>query len=124
MRRVRSEDTKPEMQVRRILHRRGFRYRLHRRDLPGSPDIVLPKHKTVLFVHGCFWHSHPGCPCAARPATNTAYWTRKLDRNIARDTAAFVALEHAGWRVLTLWECELGTDAAIEAKLRSVLPLR
>ena len=124
MRAVRGKDTKPEMRVRRTLHRMGFRYRLHRRDLPGRPDIVLPKHKTVIFIHGCFWHGHAGCSRADRPASNTAYWTRKLDRTIARDAANVAALHKAGWRVVTAWECEITTEAAIEARIRSVLPVR
>jgi DNA mismatch endonuclease (patch repair protein) len=102
---VRSTDTEPELRVRRLLHRLGYRFRLHRRDLPGRPDIVLPKWRAVLFVHGCFWHQHPGCPRAARPTSNVEFWNRKLDRNVRRDQENRRALEEAGWCVLTIWEC-------------------
>ena len=105
MRAVRSKDTKPEMRVRRTLHRMGFRYRLHRRDLPGSPDIVLPKYKTALFIHGCFWHSHPGCSRAVRPTSNAQYWNHKLDRNVSRDNESATVLAQSGWLVATIWEC-------------------
>ncbi|MGI8687062.1 MAG: very short patch repair endonuclease [Thermomicrobiales bacterium] len=107
MRSVKSRDTKPEMRVRRTLHAIGYRFRLHRGDLPGKPDITLPRHRTVIFVHGCFWHQHDGCERAERPASNTAYWQRKLLRNVERDRTNYLALEVAGWHVVTLWECEI-----------------
>jgi DNA mismatch endonuclease, patch repair protein len=110
MRQVRGKDTKPELQVRRLLHRLGFRFRLHRDDLPGKPDIVLPKWRAVIFVHGCFWHQHPGCPRAARPTSNVEFWNKKLDRNVARDTENFEQLQQAGWRVYVAWECRVGQD--------------
>lgn len=109
MRSIGSRDTKPEMHVRRALHSMGYRFRLHRADLPGTPDIVLPRHRMVIFVHGCFWHQHEGCKRSERPASNSAYWQRKLTRNMERDQLNRRALETAGWRVVTLWECEIAT---------------
>lgn len=107
MRSVKSKNTKPEIKVRQALHRAGYRYRLHRNDLPGKPDIIFPGKRSVIFIHGCFWHQHPGCPHAARPSSNSAYWNRKLSRNIERDIAHMAALKDQGWRILTLWECEI-----------------
>jgi DNA mismatch endonuclease, patch repair protein len=103
---VRSRNTAPEMRVRRFLHACGFRYRLHVRALPGCPDIVLPKFRTAIFVHGCFWHQHSGCAKARLPTSNSAFWADKLARNVARDRAAIYSLEQDGWRVLVVWECE------------------
>ncbi len=102
------KNTRPEMVVRKHLFAAGFRYRLHRRDLPGRPDIVLPKYQTVIFVHGCFWHRHKGCRFAAVPATNAQFWQEKLDGNVARDRRSARALRAAGWRVLRVWECRTG----------------
>lgn len=107
MSRVRSEDTSPELRVRSTLHRLGFRFRLHRRDLPGSPDIVLPKYRTVVFVHGCFWHRHPDCKRATLPRQNREFWRKKLSRNVQRDEEAQARLKALGWRVIVLWTCEL-----------------
>lgn len=107
MRRVRSKDTKPEVFVRSVLHRMGYRFRLHRKDLPGKPDIVLPKRRTAVLVHGCFWHQHPGCRKATVPQNNREYWGPKLARNVERDRSAKRDLEEAGWSVVTLWECEI-----------------
>lgn len=106
MRRVRNKDTTPELYVRRLLHARGFRFRLHRRDLPGSPDIVLPAARTAIFVHGCFWHGHD-CPRGRPPASNQAFWTPKLEANRRRDRAAVAALTAQGWQVEVLWQCTL-----------------
>lgn len=106
MRAVRSKDTKPEMLVRRCLHALGFRFRLHRRDLPGNPDIVLPRWRAVVFVHGCFWHLH-GCPKSRMPATRREFWEAKLRRNVERDAAAKKLLKAGGWRVFVVWECAL-----------------
>ncbi|UOQ79249.1 very short patch repair endonuclease (plasmid) [Hymenobacter sp. 5516J-16] len=106
---VRGKDTKPEMLIRRYLHGQGFRYRLHDKSLPGSPDLVLPKYKTVVFVHGCFWHQH-GKSCGVKsgpPSINLAFWEPKLQRNTERDQAAQNALKAQGWQVLLVWECEL-----------------
>jgi len=109
MARVKGRDTRPEKALRSLLFRRGFRFRLHRADLPGRPDIVLPRYKTIIFVHGCFWHRHAGCKRASMPASNTAYWERKFQRTVARDAANKAALEQMGWRVIIVWECELRT---------------
>ena len=110
MRRVGSKDTKPEMVVRRLLHGAGFRFRLHRKDLPGRPDIVLPKWKAVILVHGCFWHQHPDCPRSVRPTSNVDFWNKKLDRNVARDRENIDKLQQAGWRVFTAWECQIKAE--------------
>lgn len=105
---IRSADTKPEMKVRRALHAMGYRYRLHRRDLPGTPDIVFPGRKAVVFVHGCFWHRHPDpdCRLARLPKSRQDFWIPKLTRNAERDAEAIAALEATGWRVMVIWECE------------------
>jgi DNA mismatch endonuclease (patch repair protein) len=107
MSRIKGKDTKPEMLVRRFLHSKGYRYRLHVKDMPGKPDIVLPKHKTVIFVHGCFWHGHEGCKYASVPKTRTEWWLNKINTNIANDRKALAALMEADWKIITLWECEL-----------------
>src|ERR1700754_3903516 len=117
MRQVKGRDTTPEMIVRRALTRLGARYRLHRKDLPGSPDVAMPGRRLAIFVHGCFWHGHD-CPRGARtPKQNRDYWTAKIARNRARDTANAAALAAMGWRVATLWECELKDAAALEGRL-------
>lgn len=112
MSRIRGRDTKPELLVRRGLHGRGFRYRLHRRDLPGSPDLVFPGRRAVVFVHGCFWHGH-GCPMCKAPATRPEFWASKTAANRARDLAAVKRLGEAGWRVLVVWECALRGPARL-----------
>ncbi len=110
---IRSKNTKPEMLVRKALHAKGFRYRLHVKDLPGKPDIVLPKYRTVVFVHGCFWHQHPGCKDAFKPQSNTEFWKKKLQGNIDRDRRAQAALALLGWRCLVIWECEVERQESI-----------
>ncbi|MDX2208527.1 MAG: DNA mismatch endonuclease Vsr [Gemmatimonadales bacterium] len=105
---IRSHDTKPELAVRSWLHRAGLRFRLHVRDLPGSPDIVLPRWGAVVFVHGCFWHRHRGCARAATPKTRRAFWAAKFRSNIERDERNRRALRRLGWRTRTIWECSLG----------------
>ena len=110
MSRIRSKDTSPEKRVRSFLHRAGFRFRLHVKSLPGSPDIVLPKHRTAIFVHGCFWHRHPGCRFAYTPKTRTNFWQNKFKQNIERDQRKERLLLEAGWHVLTVWECETKND--------------
>ena len=121
MRRVRAKDTTPERTVRRLLTRLGARYRLHRGDLPGKPDIVMPGRRLVLFVHGCFWHGHD-CPRGARvPKANRDYWTAKVARNRARDESAREALTALGWRVETVWECELKDEGAVGERLEGLL---
>ncbi len=115
MSRIRGKDTKPEMAVRRYLHARGFRYRLHVKDLPGKPDIVLPRYRTVIFVHGCFWHQHPGCGHAVMPKSNAAFWAAKLRANTERDIRHRARLEELGWRVITIWECEARMISALDS---------
>src|SRR5438067_7398142 len=102
---IRGRDTKPEMIVRRIVHRLGYRFRLHRRDLPGRPDVVLPRHRSVIFVHGCFWHQHSCRYGRVVPATRAEFWKTKRDENMARDIRNIKALRKMGWRVLVVWEC-------------------
>lgn len=106
MRRIRSKDTKPEMVVRRLAHGLGYRYRLHAKDIPGKPDLVFPGRKKAIFVHGCFWHQHPGCVDGRLPRSNRAYWGPKLEKNKSRDELAIRELHDAGWEVLIIWECE------------------
>lgn len=113
MRCIRGSNTQPELQVRKALHARGFRYRLNAKDLPGRPDIVLPKRKTVVFVHGCFWHAHQGCRYFRIPATRTEFWEHKLAANAARDARQVEQLLVMGWRVLVVWECALRNNNAI-----------
>ena len=121
MRRVRPKDTKPELTVRRLLHRLGYRYRLHRRDLPGTPDIVFPGRRKVVFVHGCFWHRHRGCAAASTPKTRFEFWSRKFDENIERDARKIAALEAAGWAVLVVWSCEARNPDMLMQRLLSFL---
>lgn len=121
MARVRGKDTGPEMRVRRIAHRMGLRYRLHRSDLPGRPDLVFPRHRLAVFVHGCFWHRHPGCGRASTPATRTDFWRAKFDGSVERDQRQQAALEASGWRVLILWECELKDEGRVEDRLRAAV---
>lgn len=110
MSRIQAKDTKPELIVRRLLWRRGFRFRLHGRKLPGKPDLVLPKWGAVVLVHGCFWHRHEGCPYFRLPKTRTDFWDKKLGRNRERDAATVKALGEMGWRVAVVWECSIRTD--------------
>ena len=121
MRRVKGRDTTPEVKVRRALTALGARYRLHRKDLPGSPDIVLPGRRLALFVHGCFWHGHDCARGARVPKQNRDYWVAKVGRNAARDAWSRTALEAGGWRVEILWECELKDVAALRARLAQLL---
>lgn len=107
MSRIRAKDTKPEMLVRRFLHAQGFRYKLHDKSLPGKPDLVLPKYKTVIFIHGCFWHGHEGCRYYVVPKTRTEWWLNKINGNRANDEKAIKALKREGWQVIILWECDL-----------------
>jgi len=121
MRQVKSEDTSPERLVRSLLHRLGYRFRLHRHDLPGSPDIVFPSRKKVIFVHGCFWHGH-SCPRGARiPKTNTEYWMNKIARNKMRDRQRLEELRSLGWDALVVWECEIKDIDALRARLSDFL---
>ena len=106
MAKVRSRDTGPEMQVRRSLHRTGYRFRVHRTDLPGCPDLLFPRHRIALFVHGCFWHSH-GCRKSKLPKSNVAYWSDKIQRNVNRDSRVRIQLEQQGWKWRVIWQCEI-----------------
>lgn len=107
MSQVKSKDTKPELFVRSLLHAMGYRFRLHRKDLPSSPDIVLPKYRTAIFVHGCFWHQHPSCSRSTLPKRNAEFWRSKLEGNVERDLRAQQRLRKRGWNVLILWQCEI-----------------
>lgn len=120
MKSVGSRDTGPELTVRRLLHRLGYRYRLHRRDLPGRPDIVFPVRKKAIFVHGCFWHGHT-CEKGRLPKSRAEYWTAKIKRNQDRDARAIFDLEDAGWQTLSVWQCELKDSDAIARSLREFL---
>jgi len=124
MSRIRSKDTKPELLVRRFLHENGFRYRLHVKTLPGKPDIVLPKYKTVIFVHGCFWHGHEGCKYYVVPKTRTEWWLDKIGKNINKDTGAENLLLAAGWRVIKIWECGLKKHAQVATLNNLITSLR
>ncbi len=121
MARVRRKDTMPELIVRRLLHSMGYRFRLHRKDLPGKPDIVLPRHRAVVFCHGCFWHAHTACARGTPPATNTDWWVKKLERNVSRDRRNRNDLETSGWKVLVVWQCQLQDEAALRSILERFL---
>jgi len=120
MSRIKGKDTKPEMLVRKFLHANGYRYKLHDKKLPGKPDIVLPKYHTVIFVHGCFWHGHTNCKYFTVPKTRTKWWTDKINGNKANDEKAIKALKKDGWKVITVWECQL-KSAKAEKTLNSLL---
>ena len=115
MSQIRSNDTTPELKVRSFLFRQGFRFRLHVKTLPGHPDIVLPKYKTVIEVRGCFWHRHPGCRQATTPSTNVEFWQEKFARNIERDKKTERNLRELGWRLIVIWECELKSDEFLKS---------
>jgi DNA mismatch endonuclease, patch repair protein len=116
MRAIRGKDTKPEMAVRRLVHGLGYRFRLHRADLPGKPDLVFPARFKVIFVHGCFWHSH-GCKSGLIPKSNRDFWLPKLMQNKARDKSSLAALAQLGWKTLVIWECEIGPKDALKERL-------
>ncbi|TPI09918.1 DNA mismatch endonuclease Vsr [Mesorhizobium sp. B4-1-3] len=117
---IKARNTRPELQVRQLLHRLGYRFRLHKRDLPGRPDIVLPGRRAAIFVHGCFWHGH-GCRNSVLPRTRADWWEAKLNRTAERDGQNIEALTTLGWKVLVLWECMLGDEAALEASVKEAL---
>lgn len=121
MSRVRATDTKPEMLVRQLVHGLGYRFRLHREGLPGRPDLVFPRHRRVIFVHGCFWHQHGGCAKASIPASNNAFWEAKLSRNVERDQENVTALCRIGWQALVIWECETRDRTVLAARVRAFL---
>lgn len=120
MARIRARDTAPEKHLRKLLHHEGFRFRLHSRTLPGRPDIVLARHNAAIFVHGCFWHRHPGCASAYEPKSRTEFWTRKFEENVERDKRQIGALRDAGWRIGIVWECGLRRPEAREATAAAV----
>ena len=121
MRRIRKADTKPELFVRRLAHSLGYRYRIHRKDLPGTPDLVFPGRKKVIFVHGCFWHQHEGYRLQSQPRSRHDYWVPKLKRNVERDAQNLAALAELGWEMLVIWECETKDRLALAARLASFL---
>ena len=121
MSRIRGKNTKPEILVRKGLHARGFRFRLHNKKLPGSPDIVLPKYGVVIMVNGCFWHGHKGCRYATRPTTNVEFWELKIERNRHRDEVTTAHLEALGWHVITIWECELRGKSIAGSRLDALV---
>jgi DNA mismatch endonuclease (patch repair protein) len=117
MGRIRGKNTKPELLVRSVAHRLGYRFRLHRRDLPGSPDLVFPSRRKVIFVHGCYWHRHPGCRFAYTPKSNVDFWLGKFQANQARDAVVLTKLKEAGWDPLVIWECESADPEKVAARL-------
>jgi DNA mismatch endonuclease (patch repair protein) len=121
MRLIRKADTKPELIVRRVAYRLGFRFRLHRRDLPGTPDLVFPRHRKIIMVHGCFWHQHAGCRLARAPKSRLEYWLPKLRRNQERDEDAIQALRAQGWDVLVIWECQAAAAESVGAMVSDFL---
>jgi len=118
---IQGRDTVPEMVVRRTAHRLGFRFRLYRKDLPGRPDLVFPRYRVVVLVHGCFWHRHEGCRYAYTPRSRVEFWTEKFRQNVARDRRTDDALRSLGWRVLVIWECETRDDAVVADRLKRFL---
>ncbi|TEP24808.1 DNA mismatch endonuclease Vsr [Pseudomonas aeruginosa] len=123
MGKIKGQNTKPELIVRSLCHSLGGRFRLHRRDLPGTPDLVFPKYRLCLFVHGCFWHRHPECKYAYTPKTNLEFWLSKFHRNVERDREQEEALRALGWRVEVIWECETKRPELLEARLKEILKL-
>lgn len=121
MSRIGGKNTKPELRVRKALHHMGFRFRLHRKDLPGHPDIVLPKYKTVILVHGCYWHRHPGCRFAYTPKTNVDFWTHKFAENVERDRLNKAELQRLGWRVSVIWECETANREMLSLRINEIM---
>jgi len=120
MSRVRSKNTAPELITRKMLHSLGYRFRLHKKDLPGSPDIVLPRYRTVIFIHGCFWHGH-SCSKGKIPSSNSQFWREKIESNIKRDKQREGSLESLGWKVITIWECEIKKSHELGMFLKSRL---
>ncbi|MBS7847388.1 DNA mismatch endonuclease Vsr [Pseudomonas fluorescens] len=122
---IRGKNTQPELKVRRFLHAHGYRFRLHRKDLPGNPDIVLPKLMTCIFVHGCFWHKHDNCRYATTPKSRQDFWESKLSKNAERDAKASEALQHLGWTVLIVWECQLrSAETALDGLVENLSRLK
>ena len=124
MRAIKSRDTKPEILVRSMLHRAGYRFRKNVKTLPGKPDIVLPKYKTVIFVHGCFWHRHKGCKQTTTPKSNVEFWNKKFERNVSNDRKHARQLRKLGWHVITVWECQLKKPERVFRRLENSLAAR
>ena len=124
MSRIRSKDTSPELRVRSLMHRAGYRYSLHVKTMPGAPDIVMRRYRTVVFVNGCFWHQHKGCRIASKPRTNTDYWQRKFKRTADRDRRVISELQQDGWTVLVIWECQTRNEDDLHNLLAKILPPR
>jgi DNA mismatch endonuclease (patch repair protein) len=124
MSKIKSKNTRPEIKVRSFLHQLGYRFRLHRNDLPGKPDIVLPKYKTVIFVHGCFWHRHQGCRYAYAPKSRVKFWEEKFQQNVARDRTKTEKLKQSGWFVMVIWECETKNNEKLLQSLNPLTELR
>ena len=122
MAKIKGKNTGPERAVRSLLHRAGYRFRIHVRTLPGTPDIVLPRHRAIVFVHGCFWHRHPNCKTASTPKSHRKFWTDKFARNVANDRKHRRQLRRLGWRVLTVWECQLRHPERVLARIQKFLP--
>ncbi len=121
MSKVTGKNTMPEILVRKLIHSMGFRFRIHRKDLPGNPDIVLPRFHKVIFVHGCFWHGHVGCKRSSRPTTNTIFWNKKIDSNILRDKSNKKFLIKSGWSVLIVWECQIQKPEQLKIKIKNFI---
>ena len=117
---IKGKDSKPEIIVRRYLHKLGYRFRLHRKDLPGKPDIALPRFKTVIFVHGCFWHRHEQCRNSVMPKSNVSFWRKKLGGNVARDRMNVELLKEQGWKVLIIWECEVKNEIFLHNLVKQI----
>ncbi len=115
---IKSKNTKPEIEVRKLLHSMGYRFRLHMKDLPGNPDIVLKKYKTVIFVNGCFWHRHPNCKYASIPKTRPEFWSQKFKSNVERDKNNYIKIKNLGWKYIVVWECELKNRSDLVEKLK------
>jgi DNA mismatch endonuclease, patch repair protein len=120
MSRIRARDTKPEVTVRSFLYRKGYRFRLHRKDLPGIPDIVLPRHRTIILVHGCFWHRHSGCKYAYNPKSKIQFWQEKFEKNARRDQEVYKSLSDMGWHVYIIWECETKKVELLEKRIADI----
>ena len=118
---IRGKDTKPELTVRKLLHGLGYRYQLHRRDLPGKPDLTFPSRRKIIYVHGCFWHQHPGCPVAHTPVARRDFWLEKFRRNTERDAQNLTKVQALGWQAFVVWECETRDKAALERALTAFL---
>lgn len=118
---IKGKNTKPELLLRSALHKLGFRFRIQRKDLPGKPDIVLPKYKTIIFVHGCFWHQHPGCKFAYMPKSNVEFWKDKFKRNMIRDQTVQSLLKEMGWNIIIIWECQISNDPVFIQQCRKLI---